>query len=251
MDWFIAKKIAGHFVALPGILIAILLLGGLWGLYRGRLERSLSYLVVGGILWGLSLGPTADMAYRGLESGLHIPEAPSADVIIMMGGAIQEGSPDITGTGIPTDGSWNRLVTTARLQKRLNTPVILSGGRVYEDEDAMGPVYKRMLVDLGVPESQILLEGDSRDTIENALFSKAICEEKGFERPIVVTSAAHMKRTLLSFEKVGLAVRPFPCGFITWSGKTYRWPDYLPGNYAALSTALHEYLGLLFYRYAY
>jgi uncharacterized SAM-binding protein YcdF (DUF218 family) len=168
-----------------------------------------------------------------------------------MGGAIQEGSPDMTGTGVPAEGSWNRLVTAARLQKRLNTPIILSGGRVYEDNEAMGPVVKRMLVDLGVPERQILLEGDSRDTIENALFSKAMCEEKGFERPIVVTSAAHMKRTLLSFEKVGMEVLPFPCGFITWSGKTYGWPDYLPGNYAALSTALHEYLGLLLYRYAY
>jgi uncharacterized SAM-binding protein YcdF (DUF218 family) len=62
-----------------------------------------------------------------------------------------------------------------------------------------------------------------------------------------------MKRSILSFEKAGIKVIPFPTGFKTWQNKKYEWEDYLP-NVAALeiaSTAIHEYIGLLFYKVAY
>lgn len=251
MDLFLLKKILTPFLLLPGLFILVLFLSGLWGLYRGRLGRSLGYICLAAMLWALAIPPVSDLAQRGLESGLRIPENAAGDVIIMMGGAIYENSPDISGKGIPSEGTWDRIVTVARLQRQLNVPIILTGGQVHADRAPMGPVYRRILTDLGVPEEQILIEGDSRDTIENALFSKAMCEAKGFRNPIVVTSAAHMKRTLLSFEKVGMTVTPFPCGFRTWAGKTYSWPDYLPGSYDPLSAALHEYMGLMAYRFAY
>jgi uncharacterized SAM-binding protein YcdF (DUF218 family) len=115
----------------------------------------------------------------------------------------------------------------------------------------MGPIYRRFLTDLGVPREMILVEGESRDTLENAAFSKALCQAQGFRRPIVVTSALHVRRTRLSFEKAGLTALFFPTGFRTWENKTYSWPAYLPQSYDPISDALHEYLGLLAYRFLY
>ncbi|MFZ7126905.1 MAG: YdcF family protein [Desulfobacterales bacterium] len=251
MSLFLLKKILTPFMLLPGLFITFFLLSGLWGLYRGRLERSLLNLLIGMILWVLSIQPVADLAHRGLEAGLTIPANPSGDVIIVMGGGVIEKSPDLSGVGIPSDSTWSRIVTAARLQRRLDVPIILSGGPVHSERSPMGPVYRRILIDLGVPEKQVLMEGQSRDTYENAERSAELCRAKGFKIPIVITSAAHMKRTLLSFEKAGMRVQPFPTGFRTWEGQSYAWPDYLPDGYESLSGALHEYIGMVFYRYAY
>ena len=61
---------------------------------------------------------------------------------------------------------------------------------------------KRFLTDLGVPDPMIIVEDKSRDTIENARYARQICERRGFVRPILVTSAYHLKRSVLSFSKV-------------------------------------------------
>jgi uncharacterized SAM-binding protein YcdF (DUF218 family) len=73
----------------------------------------------------------------------------------------------------------------------------------------------------------------------------------GFTDPIVVTSAYHLKRAAMSFEKVGLKVLPFPAGFKSWQGKHYGLKAYLPGDFRKASIAISEYLGLVFYKFAY
>jgi uncharacterized SAM-binding protein YcdF (DUF218 family) len=112
---------------------------------------------------------------------------------------------------------------------------------------------KRFLIDLGVPEDKIIVDDRSRDTIESGRFSKILCDERGFKKPLLVTSAYHMKRAMFSFRKAGLAVVPLPAGFETWPGKVYGWVDYLPSANALEKTAaaIHEYLGLFFYTIAY
>lgn len=251
MSLYFLKKIITPFLLLPGLFVLFFLVSGFWRLLRGRPGRALLQLLLAVILWVPATPPVADRFLQGLESGLSIPEDPAGDVIIMMGGAVYENSPDLSGVGIPSEGTWERIVTVVRLQRRLKVPVILSGGQVYADRLPMGPIYRRFLIDLGVPEALILIEDKSRDTLENAEFSKALCKAKGFRRPIVVTSALHMKRTRLSFEKAGMQAVFFPAGFRTWKHKAYSWPAFLPQSYEPLSDALHEYLGLLVYRFLY
>ena len=73
----------------------------------------------------------------------------------------------------------------------------------------------------------------------------------GFKNPIVVTSASHLKRSVMIFEKVGLEVLPVPALFRSWQERQYGWDDYLPGTLRHAENAIHEYLGLVFYRFAY
>jgi uncharacterized SAM-binding protein YcdF (DUF218 family) len=69
----------------------------------------------------------------------------------------------------------------------------------------------------------------------------------------VVTSGYHLRRAVLAFDAVGMNVSPFPCGLTTYPGKRYHWYHWLPGarSLYGTSAALHEWLGLLYYRVRY
>ena len=97
---------------------------------------------------------------------------------------------------------------------------------------------------------QLLLEEKSRDTVENARFSKTILQQHRFRQPLLVTSAFHMKRSLEAFHREGIAPIPVPANFITSKERPVIWADFLPdaGALQGSSTALREYLGLLYYR---
>ena len=118
------------------------------------------------------------------------------DVIILLGGGVYDGVPDFSGIGRPSDRALPRVITAARLQKRLNLPVIVCGGAVFEKFTKEAPILKRFLTDLGVSEEKIILEDRSRDTHENAKFTAEICSKMGYKRPILVTSAFHLKRSI-------------------------------------------------------
>lgn len=98
---------------------------------------------------------------------------------------------------------------------------------------------------------KVLIEDKSRDTVENAIFSKAVLVEKGFNKPILVTSAFHMRRSIMAFRKVGLEVIPVPSSFRTAPGAALVWADWLPSanSLDMTATVLHEYLGLIYYTF--
>lgn len=66
-----------------------------------------------------------------------------------------------------------------------------------------------------IPDSAVLFESQSRNTLENAAFSKKIIEQRNLAPPyLLVTSAFHMRRSLLTFRKAGLEVVPYSCNYI-------------------------------------
>ena len=67
---------------------------------------------------------------------------------------------------------------------------------------------------------------------------------------MLITTAYHMKRAVLSFKKFGVEVTPFPVN-LNIGKELNSWMDYLPADPEFVSLALHEYLGLLFYKLAY
>ncbi|MBU2591679.1 MAG: YdcF family protein [Nitrospinae bacterium] len=247
---FILKKILTPFLMPPGIFI-LLLMGAAGRLfYKKRWKAGLFNLLMGILMWLISISPASDMMLRGLESNFKIPANPRGDVIILLGGGVYDGAPDLSGIGAPSEEMSGRIITAVRLQKRLDIPIIVSGGIVFKGR-AEAVVVKRFLIDLGVPPSKIIAEEKSRDTIENAKYTMEICRKRNYKRPILVTSAYHMKRSIMSFEKVGADVLPLPANFRTWENKRYGWDDYLPRGFDGTATALREYLGFIFYRLAY
>lgn len=247
---FELKKIITAFLVPPGLFVLLLTSSGIWFLIKKSAKEGLVTVLLGGLVWSLSISPVSNAALMGLESGYAIPQNPGGDVIILLGGGIYEGARDFSGTGSPSEEMTERIVTAVRLQKKLNIPIIVSGGKVFNHRKAEAPVVKRFLFDLGVPEGQVLTEDESRDTLQNAIFTMKMCTKLGYREPIVVTSASHMKRAMMSFETAGMKVLPFPAGFKSWSRDRYGWEEYLPGAGSLRNTAIaiKEYIGILYHK---
>lgn len=248
---FYFKKLVTPFILPPGIFILLLMISGVWFLIRKPRKVGLMGLALGIAMWVSALGPVSLLLHRGLESELTLPGEVQGDVIVLLGGGGDDETPDLSGTGTPSQVMLERIVTAVRLQKRLHIPIIVSGGAYFNQKIPEAEITKRFLVDLGVPDSKIYLETKSRDTIENARYTQAICAESEFRDPILVTSSYHMKRSLLSFRKVGMRVLPFPVGIKSKKPAEFFWTDVLPTDYRDISRVLREYIGYAVYRYLY
>lgn len=251
---FIFKKLITPFILPPGLFIALLGVLTLWCLRRRNRSAALICAGVGTLIWLAASGPVAVFLMRSLESGLTIPRNPQGDVIIVLGGGSYDKAPDLSGVGTPGPATMERMVTAARLQRRLGVPIIISGGATSPTDTPVALLTERFLIDLGIPPQRILPEIRSRDTYENAIYSKAICDQYGFTRPLVVTSGFHIKRAVFCFEKAGLAVTPYPCALTTWKDMVFDWRQHLLpniGNLSATAAALHEWIGLIYYRIVY
>ncbi len=111
----------------------------------------------------------------------------------------------------------NRLVATLQLYHNGNAPKILvSGGssNIWENIPSEAERVKDFLVLLGISPEDIITETSSRNTYENALFTKRILEQKNNKaKCILVTSAFHMKRAQGLFENLGIDVTPYPTDY--------------------------------------
>ena len=145
---------------------------------------------------------------------------------------------------------YPRLVTAVRLQRRLQVPILVSGGVVFAGRPAEAPIIRRFLTDLGVPSGKIILEEQSRDTVDNARFCREILHRHGFHHPLLVSSAYHLPRALRAFQACGVPVTAVPANFLAGPRQPLNWADLLPspGVFQASTIALREYLGLLFYK---
>ncbi|HWO98127.1 MAG TPA: YdcF family protein [Bacillus sp. (in: firmicutes)] len=240
---YITKFIYG-FMMPPGIFILALL----WlsvRLYRqGRWEGKLLTAVTIG-LYVFSTPYVGDRLIHSLEARYEPPEVVKGDVIVMLGGGATSDTPDITGEGHLSGSAANRLLTAARLYHETKLPVIVSGGSVYSDSGLEADIAKRQLIDLGVPEENILTETRSLNTKQNAVYTKEIMDKQKWKRPVVVTSAFHMERALRNFAQTGLEAQPYPTDYKKSFALEAHPNNFVPMSSTYTGIALKEYLGIL------
>jgi uncharacterized SAM-binding protein YcdF (DUF218 family) len=84
-------------------------------------------------------------------------------------------------------------------------------GSLRQDEPPESVFLRTQFLDNGVQDSDIIIESRSRNTYENAVYSKKITDSLHLQPPFVlVTSALHMKRSVNVFQKAGFSCVPFP-----------------------------------------
>ncbi len=188
-------------------------------------------------------------------------EIPPADVIVILGGGTD--SADYPRPMVELSAAGDRVLYGALLYKQGKAPhVLLSGGNIEFLGEASSTPAEQMaeiLELIGVPQSALILETQSLNTYENALYGAKILKEKGYERVILVTSAMHMPRSVALFRKQGIEVIPAPTDFkvteLQWRNLTR--PSFetqlinlLPSstNLEWVTAALKEYIGILIYQ---
>lgn len=169
--------------------------------------------------------------------------------IVLLGGGV---SPAIPPHRPHPDlgGSADRVWHAARLYKEgLASKVILSGGRGpglegRTDIQTEAQAMRLFLLDLGVPDSAILLEDRSRTTRENATMTRAII---GTAPVALVTSATHMPRAFNNFREAGLNAYAYPTDFNVASDAVPLWARLLPtgSTLGSSDAAIKEYIALL------
>lgn len=90
--------------------------------------------------------------------------------------------------------------------------ILISGGSGYVIKKGLDEAnqLKKTLVRWGVPESDIISESESRNTYENALFTKKKLNEIGYKkRFLLITSALHMRRARACYEAQNLKFDTF------------------------------------------
>ena len=93
------------------------------------------------------------------------------------------------------------------------------------------------------------MERRSRNTQENADFSKALVMPKDGERWLLVTSAFHMPRSVGLFRKAGFAVEPYPVDWrIGGRADLMAFSNVAVEGLARTDLAIREWIGLLAYR---
>ena len=254
---FELAKLVGWLVS-PLVLALLLFGAALLLAWRGhrRLGLGAGLVVVIG-LWAIATPLVAVSLAYPLERrfpAVLADQAPRADAIVILGGALGGARPPER-PSFDLGGGADRVWHAAALFKAGRAPlVVLAGGNqpgadgVQVEAEAM----RSMLLTLGVPAVAIRLEGQSRNTVENARLSLGLMQAAGAKRVLLVTSAMHMPRALRTFEAAlagsGIAVLPASTDVEALPDSLHPLGRWLPdADSLSLSTrALKEYLGLGF-----
>jgi uncharacterized SAM-binding protein YcdF (DUF218 family) len=143
-----------------------------------------------------------------------------------------------------------RLVSAFALARRYpSAKVVFSGGSgELNDQTFSESVAARdVLLALGLSPSRLILEGKSRNTWENLIFSKTVVQPKPGETWVLATSAFHMPRAMGIAKKMGWLMQPWPTDYRTTRETRYHFED-VTENLEMTDMAVREYIGLLSYR---
>jgi uncharacterized SAM-binding protein YcdF (DUF218 family) len=239
-------------LVLPPLNLLILCAAGL--LVRRRLPRagmaiallSLALLAV------LSTNAGARLLIRPLEAmtpPLMSPAAARAQAIVVLGGGRRRHAPEYQGQDVPRATVLARLRYAVRLHRLTGLPLLLTGGSPEANADSEAELMARVLRDdFNTPVRWV--EGDSDNTAQNAQYSAAILRQAGVSRILLVTDALHMPRSERIFTQAGLEVTAAPTSYLGQGALIAA--DFIPGGGGLSDShyAMHEWLGLLWYRVA-
>jgi uncharacterized SAM-binding protein YcdF (DUF218 family) len=250
--FFPLSKILGFFAIPSNLIVAVGLVGLV--LLMTRWKRAGRWLALGSLiaLAVLGLSPVGNDLLIPLEERFPPWDAShgAPDGIIVLGGAI---SPDISAVRneVILNEAAERLTVVADLARRYPaTRIVFSGGTgaLLAGEPSEAPFALRQLESFGIARERILVEDRSRNTVENAVFSKRLVEPKPGERWLLVTSAYHMPRAVGVFRRADFPVEPYP---VDWRTRGYEdalrpFPTVGDGLRRA-DTAVREWVGLAVY----
>jgi len=204
------------------------------------------------LLAALSTNAAARFLIRPLEEmtpALISPQASGAQAIVVLGGGRRRDAPEYGGQDVPRANVLARLRYGARLHRETGLPLLVTGGSPDGAADSEAVLMARVLCDdFGMQPRWI--EGRSDNTAQNALYSADMLRQAGVSRILLVTDALHMPRSLRAFSEAGLAVVAAPTAYLGHG--SLQAIDFIPGAPALRDShyALHEWIGMLWYRLA-
>lgn len=250
--FFVVSKILGFFANPSNVVIAIGLIGV--ALLWTRFARAGRWMVVGSLITiaVLGLSPIGNALMVSLEQRFPPWDGSRGvpDGIVILGGAI---SPEVSSArnDVALNEAAERMTKIVELARHYpKARIVFSGGSpaLFVSEAPEAVFAARLLRDFGIDPERIQIEEQSRNTVENAVFSRLIAQPKAGERWLLVTSAYHMPRSVGAFRKAGFAVEPYPVDWRTRGAPDLLRPfGTLGDGLRRTDTAVREWVGLAAY----
>lgn len=249
--FFIASKIfelifaPAHFLIFLAVIGAALLYTRFSVLGRRLAATAAIALLV------MAFGPVGQFLAAPLETRFASPpdDLPAPDGVIVLGGAVDEKLSALLKRPVIQE-SAERLTAPLAL-KRLypNARLVFSGGSALLTEASMteADVVRGFWRGIGLDTGDVLYESRSRNTYENALFTRELLQPKPDEHWLLVTSALHMPRAMGAFRKAGFSVTAYPVDFRTDGRMRIAFPRFATKALGLVDFAAHEWAGLVAY----
>jgi uncharacterized SAM-binding protein YcdF (DUF218 family) len=251
--FFILAKILGFF-ALPSNLLIGLGIGGMvlsiLHFRRAGLFLMTTSIVMLGVL---GLTPAGNALILPLEQRFPSWDSSRGEPhgVIVLGGSFDTLVAPARGE-VSLNEAAERLTAIADLARRYpEARILFSGGsgRLFYNGTTESELAIRLFESFGIPRSRIEVESKSRDTDENAQFSKVLADPQPHERWLLVTSAHHMPRSIGSFRQAGFPVEAYPVDFRTRGTSDLARPfQSVSEGLRRTDTAAREWAGLVMYR---
>lgn len=203
------------------------------------------------ILFSIISTPFAAYHYLHFLEQLEKPSRlnPTYDAVVVLSGMVHL---DLSSEdSIEFSSAVDRILKGVEIvQKGMAERMIISGGdgSLSQPGRSESVLLSQFVQRFGLTEDQVIIEPESRNTYENARYTKKITERYGMDRLLLITSAFHMFRAKGCFAEVGLGPDILPVDYeATLKGDDFR--VYLPSTWGLYytDTALHETVGILVY----
>jgi len=220
---YIISKLFTYFILPPGIFI--------WSLIVSSFlvkKFKLLFFSLGILFYLLSIRPISDSLLKPLENINTTNQ--KADLVVVL------------------SGDDRRLPYGILLAKQNNTPLLFTGGGIKKPTEA--DFAKKIINEYEKTfnfKLKTYYEDKALDTVENGKFTLNLIKKDKLSKNIyLVTSAYHMKRSIMIFKHFGFNIIPKPTDFKI-KHASYTFYDYLPnmGSLENSYTAIHEYFGIL------
>lgn len=248
--FFYVSKLVWFFVQ-PSSLIALLLVGGL-ALALWRRRWGLRLVALGALFYVIAgFSPLGHWLMIPLEERFPRAELDApVDGIIVLGGAVDTLVSKERGITALNEAAERLTAGTALAKRFPEARLVFSGGsaKVFHRGETEAAGAKRLFARLGIAPERLLLEDRSRNTAENAAFTRDLVQPQPGERWLLVTSAFHMPRAVGCFRAVGFEVIPWPVDYRTsGGGDVWRFFSRASEGLRRVDLAAKEWAGLLAY----
>lgn len=249
--FFYISKIIWLLVS-PDSLLLLLTIISLVLLYIGKIQLAKKTLTITSLLFIIiALFPIGEWLLYPLESRFNTnpPLPKKVDGIVVLSGAE---SPELSHiwNQVELGGAAERNLAFLNLARQYSTAkLIFTGGtgsltkQQYKAADVAEKLFKQQNFDI----NRIIFERKSRNTYENAIYSKEIAKPLKNENWLLITTSWHMPRSLGIFCKADWQVIPYPVDHQTNKDNLFRIDFNLSRNLNTLKTGIKEWLGLFAY----
>jgi uncharacterized SAM-binding protein YcdF (DUF218 family) len=251
--FFIVSKIFEYVGSPSHLALTILALGvGLAYTRYFKAGRRLTILAAA-LLLLMGFGPVGHMLAVPLEMrfAARADDIDPPDGIIVLGGSVDAELSAQYGRGGFSQAAERVIAPIELLRRYPKARLVFTGGSASLRASTLTEAWavRRFWRSVGLDQGDVVYEERSRNTFENALFTRDLVKPREGERWLLVTSALHMPRAVGVFRKVGFPVIAYPVDFRT-NGEF--WRAGAPGDtgsaIATVENAMHEWLGLVAYR---